>query len=30
VALVGPAASGTMVAENWLLHTIEADPAELL
>lgn len=31
VAVVGPAASGkTVVAENWLLQTMHADPAELL
>jgi phage terminase large subunit GpA-like protein len=31
VAVVGPGACGkTMVAENWLLHSIEADPANLL
>jgi phage terminase large subunit GpA-like protein len=31
VAVVGPGACGkTMVAENWLLHSIDADPADLL
>jgi len=31
IAVVGPGASGkTMVAENWLLHSIDADPADLL
>lgn len=31
VAIVGPAASGkTMVGENWLLHTIAVDPANML
>ena len=31
IALVGPAACGkTVVAENWLLHSIHADPADML
>ena len=31
VAVIGPAASGkTMVAENWALHNVEADPADML
>lgn len=31
VCIVGPGASGkTMVAENWLLHGIDCDPADLL
>lgn len=31
MAIVGPAASGkTMIAENWLLHTIDTDPADTL
>lgn len=31
VAIVGPGACGkTMIAENWLLQSIEADPADLL
>ena len=31
VAVIGPAASGkTMVAENWALHNVHADPADML
>jgi len=31
VAIVGPGACGkTMIAENWLLYTVESDPADLL
>ena len=31
IAIVGPGACGkTMIAENWLLYTIESDPADLL